>query len=135
VYLAKRTVIPEYRRILQHGTNDPASVQLVSKHVWNVVKGMPQVLGFAIDWTGRRVVRLSTADASFSHRSGTTWPNAGDRRLSLSTEWGRRRLSILGIHRALLGGASSRRFRATSRERARLRLRDGCGFERKKTGT
>jgi hypothetical protein len=135
VYLAKRTVIPEYRRILQHGTNDLASVRLVSKHVWNVVKRMPQVLGFAIDWARRRVDHLSTPNASFSNWGGTTWPNGGDRRLSLSTEWGRRRFSISGIHRDLLRGASSRRFRATSQRRAPLRLRDGCRFERNKTGT
>jgi choline dehydrogenase-like flavoprotein len=56
VYLAKRTIIPEYRRILQHGKNDPASSQLLAKHVRNVVTGMPGLLGFSIDWTRRRVL-------------------------------------------------------------------------------
>ena len=67
VYLAKRTVIPEHRRILQHGKNDPASVRLVSNHVRKVVKGMPQLLGSAIDWIRRRVVHLFAANASFSN--------------------------------------------------------------------
>lgn len=56
VYLAKRTVIPEYRRILQHGKSDPASPQLLAKHVRNVVTGMPKLLGFTSDWIRRRVL-------------------------------------------------------------------------------
>lgn len=56
VYVAKRIVIPEYRRILQHGKNDPASPLLLTQHVRNLVTGIPQLLGFAIDWTRRRVL-------------------------------------------------------------------------------
>ena len=56
VYLAKRMVIPEYRRILQHGKNDPASARLLAQHLRNLATGMPQLLSFAVDWTRRRVL-------------------------------------------------------------------------------
>jgi choline dehydrogenase-like flavoprotein len=56
VYLAKRMVIPEYRRILQHGKSDPASAELLAKHIRNVVTGVPTLLSFTSDWIRRRVM-------------------------------------------------------------------------------
>ena len=55
VYLAKRTLIPEYRRILQHGQSDRPSAQLISQHLRNIAGGIPQLLEFAFDWTRLRV--------------------------------------------------------------------------------
>ncbi len=51
IYLAKSVLVPEYRNILQHGAEAPASPTL--QHVRNVVTGLPQLAKFAGDWLFR----------------------------------------------------------------------------------
>ena len=55
VYLAKRTLIPEYRRILQHGRVDGAPVPL-APHLRNVAVGLPRLAHFGVDWLRRRTL-------------------------------------------------------------------------------
>jgi choline dehydrogenase-like flavoprotein len=51
IYLAKSVLIPEYRNILQHGAEAPASPTL--QHLRNVVTGLPQLAKFTGDWLFR----------------------------------------------------------------------------------
>jgi choline dehydrogenase-like flavoprotein len=51
IFLAKSVLVPEYRNILQHGAEAPASPTL--QHVRNVVTGLPQLAKFASDWLFR----------------------------------------------------------------------------------
>ena len=71
IYLAKSVLVPEYRNILQHGAEAPASPTL--QHVRNVVTGLPQLAKFASDYLFRiRLARrklpytlVPNADGSF----------------------------------------------------------------------
>ena len=56
VYLARRTLIPEYRRILQHGVGEGVQTSGTPAHLRNVATGLPQLAGFGIDWMRRRVL-------------------------------------------------------------------------------
>ena len=49
IYLAKSTLIPEYRAILQHGS-EPSVQSPTSEHVRNVVFGLPGLGRFAYQW-------------------------------------------------------------------------------------
>jgi hypothetical protein len=51
IYLAKSTLIPEYRSILEASAESPASP--ASAHLRNVVRGLPQLLRFSGDWLFR----------------------------------------------------------------------------------
>jgi choline dehydrogenase-like flavoprotein len=72
VYLAKRTLIPEYRRILQHSSDD-APMPSMEAHLRNVALGMPELMGFGVKWLRERVlaerklpyVLVPNADQSF----------------------------------------------------------------------
>lgn len=55
VYLAKRTLIPEYRRILQHSTDEVAQIQTLP-HLINVFRGAPDLLAFSYKWLTQRVL-------------------------------------------------------------------------------
>ena len=73
VYLARRTLIPEHRRILQHGVGEGVQTSPVAAHLRNVAAGLPQLAGFGVDWMRRRVlaerqlpyVLVPNADGSF----------------------------------------------------------------------
>lgn len=56
VYLAKRTLIPEYRRILQHGGAGGIGRTGVLHHLGNVVGGLSALAGFGVDYLRRRVL-------------------------------------------------------------------------------
>jgi choline dehydrogenase-like flavoprotein len=49
IYLAKSTLIPEYRAILQHGS-EPAVQSPTLEHLRNVVFGLPGLARFAYQW-------------------------------------------------------------------------------------
>jgi len=74
VYLARRTLIPEYRRIVQHGVDPAGRPTQLGAHLRNVALGAPQLAAFALDWTRRRVlarrklpyVLVPNADGSFT---------------------------------------------------------------------
>jgi choline dehydrogenase-like flavoprotein len=51
IYLAKSVLVAEYRNILQHGAEAPASPTW--QHLRNVVTGLPQLAKFASDWLFR----------------------------------------------------------------------------------
>ncbi|MFZ4289270.1 GMC oxidoreductase [Variovorax sp. HJSM1_2] len=73
VYLARRTLIPEYRRILQYGVGEAVRTSSAWAHARNVATGLPQLAGFGVDWTRRRIlakrklpyVLVPNADGSF----------------------------------------------------------------------
>ncbi len=73
VYLARRALIPEYRRILQYGVGESVRTSTVTAHVGNVAAGLPQLAAFGADWMRRRVfarrklpyVLVPNADGSF----------------------------------------------------------------------
>lgn len=73
VYLARRTLIPEYRRILQYGVGEAVRTSSAWAHVRNVTVGLPQLARFGVDWTRRRIlakrklpyVLVPNADGSF----------------------------------------------------------------------
>jgi choline dehydrogenase-like flavoprotein len=48
IYLAKSTLIPEYRNILRHGAETPASP--AGSHLRNVITGLPKLAKFGVDW-------------------------------------------------------------------------------------
>lgn len=56
IYLAKSALLPEYRAILQHNAADTVSSP-TSRHLYNVVTGLPQLLQFSFDWIFR--IRLA----------------------------------------------------------------------------
>lgn len=56
VYLARRTLIPEYRRILQHGVGEGVRTSSWVPHALNVARGLPQLAAFGLDWTRRRIL-------------------------------------------------------------------------------
>lgn len=56
IYLAKRLLVPEYRRILQYGQVETASDSSFHRHVGNVAKGVPKLFAFSADWTRRRLL-------------------------------------------------------------------------------
>lgn len=53
VFVAKRLLIPEYRRILQHGRGDGALPGLQAAHLLNILRGLPSLLAFGADWVRR----------------------------------------------------------------------------------
>ncbi|HME39213.1 MAG TPA: GMC family oxidoreductase [Steroidobacteraceae bacterium] len=55
IYLAKSTMIPEYRAIFAANAESPASPQLA--HLRNVLTGLPQLMRFTADWLFR--IRLA----------------------------------------------------------------------------
>ncbi|MFM9916814.1 MAG: GMC oxidoreductase [Rhizobacter sp.] len=73
VYLARRTLIPEYRRILQYGVGESVTTSPTREHLRNVATGLPQLARFGVDWMRRRVlaerklpyVLVSNADGSY----------------------------------------------------------------------
>lgn len=56
VYLARRTLIPEYRRILQYGVGEAVQTSPVSAHLRNVATGLPGLAAFGVDWIRRRTL-------------------------------------------------------------------------------
>lgn len=93
VYLAKRTLIPEYRRILQHSSDEVAQVRSMP-HVMNVVKGTPELMGFAYKWLTQRVlaerklpyVLVPNPDNSFPLEFNAEQIPLRDSRITLSNE-------------------------------------------------
>jgi len=53
IYLAKSTLIPEYRHIVEYNGELLAKKSPPSQHWRNVIMGVPQVLKFGIDWAFR----------------------------------------------------------------------------------
>jgi choline dehydrogenase-like flavoprotein len=49
IYLAKSTLIPEYRAILQHGM-ETVTASAASAHLRNIAQGLPQLGKFALQW-------------------------------------------------------------------------------------
>lgn len=93
VYLAKRTLIPEYRRILQHSSDEVTQVRSLP-HVMNVVKGTPELMGFACKWLTQRVlaerklpyVLVPNPDNSFPLEFNAEQIPLHDSRITLSGE-------------------------------------------------
>jgi choline dehydrogenase-like flavoprotein len=61
IFLAKSTLPPEYRAIMQHGAivqhgGEPAVISPVSAHLRNVVLGMPELGRFGFRWIYRRLL-------------------------------------------------------------------------------
>jgi choline dehydrogenase-like flavoprotein len=56
VFLAKRTLIPEYRRILQHSSVVSTSGSDLRKHLRNVALGVPELVCFTGTWISRRLL-------------------------------------------------------------------------------
>jgi choline dehydrogenase-like flavoprotein len=90
VYLAKRALVPEYRRILVHGADAgdwPA-------HLRNVVAGAPSLARFGLRWMGRRVlarrklpyVLVGNADGSYPIEFNAEQTPLPDSRITLGTE-------------------------------------------------
>ena len=105
VYLAKRTVIPEYRRILQHGNTDSTRGDTLVAHLSNVVVGLPQLLAFSADWLKRRVlarrklpyVLVANPDGSFPIEFNSEQSPLADSRIVLGEQrdrWGMQRVHI-----------------------------------------
>jgi choline dehydrogenase-like flavoprotein len=55
IYLAKSTLIPEYRSILQHGT-EPVEISPALAHLRNIATGLPQLARFGYQWVFHRVL-------------------------------------------------------------------------------
>lgn len=106
VYLAKRSLIPEYRRILQHenlgtgGDGDGAGL-----HLQNVLSGLPQLASFSADWLTRRVlakrklpyVLVPDANGQFPLEFNSEQTPRADSRVNLGTDqdnYGMRRVHI-----------------------------------------
>jgi choline dehydrogenase-like flavoprotein len=104
VYLAKRTLIPEYRRILQHST-DEAPAPSTLAHVGNVVRGLPDLVAFGVKWLRERVlaerklpyVLVANADHSFPLEFNAEQVPLYDSRITLgqgTDEFGMRRVHV-----------------------------------------
>ena len=72
IFLAKSTLIPEYRAILQHGTGQPTASSK-GAHVANLLRGLPQLARFGGSWLFQRVLArrklpytlIANADGSY----------------------------------------------------------------------
>ncbi len=103
VYLAKRMLIPEYRRILQHGTDDVPERVLLA-HLRNIAFGLPSLASFSADWLRRRVlaerklpyVLVANADGSHSVMFNTEQTPLHDSRITLGPE--RDALGVPRVH-------------------------------------
>jgi choline dehydrogenase-like flavoprotein len=92
IYLAKSVLVAEYRNILQHGAEAPASPTL--EHVRNVVTGFPQLAKFAADYLFRiRLARrklpytlVPNADGSFPVDFNSEQTPLATNRVTLSEE-------------------------------------------------
>ena len=90
VYLAKRTLIPEYRRILQHGVDDRAAA--ISAHLRNVACGLPSLASFGAYWLRRRVfaerklpyMLVANADGSYPIEFNSEQTPLRDSRITLA---------------------------------------------------
>lgn len=56
MYLAKKTLIPEYRRILQHSSDDSVSTRGLLRHLENIARGTPELVRFSAKWTRLRLL-------------------------------------------------------------------------------
>lgn len=56
VYMAKRLLVPEHRRILQHGRGDGDLPRVQAAHLRNIALGLPGLVGFAADWVRRHTL-------------------------------------------------------------------------------
>jgi len=71
IYLAKSTLIPEYRAILQHGS-EPAVQSPALAHLRNVVFGLPGLSRFAYQWLLlRRLTRRKLPYTLVRNRDGS----------------------------------------------------------------
>lgn len=94
VYLAKRTLIPEYRRILQHGGTAGVGGATVLSHVGNVALGLPALSAFSARWLRRRVlakrklpyVLVPNADGTFPIEFNSEQTPLAESRITLGSE-------------------------------------------------
>lgn len=94
VYLAKRTLIPEYRRILQHGGTADANGAAVLRHAGNVALGFPALSAFGARFVRRRVlarrklpyVLVPNADGTFPIEFNSEQTPLADSRITLGSE-------------------------------------------------
>lgn len=92
VYLARRTLIPEYRRILQYGVGESVRTSSAGAHLRNVATGLPQLACFGVDWMRRRVlaerklpyVLVPNADGSYVLEFNAEQTPLRDSRISLN---------------------------------------------------
>lgn len=90
VYLAKRALVPEYRRILTHGADDGDW----AAHLRNVVGGAPSLARFGLRWIARRVlarrklpyVLVGNADGSYPIEFNAEQTPLPDSRITLGSE-------------------------------------------------
>ena len=111
VYLGRRTLIPEYRRILQYGVGEHVRTSSPLAHLRNVVGGLPQLAAFGADWTRRRMlarrklpyVLAPNADGSFVLEFNAEQTPLRDSRITLSD-----RLDAFGVPRVHVAWRFSR---------------------------
>ena len=92
VYLARRTLIPEYRRILQYGVGEAVQTSSAGAHLRNVATGLPTLARFGVDWMRRRVlarrklpyVLVPNADGSYVLEFNAEQTPLRDSRISLN---------------------------------------------------
>jgi len=92
VYLARRTLIPEYRRVVQHGVDGATHRDRLPAHLRNVAAGVPRLAAFAFDWTRRRIlaerklpyVLVPNADGSFAIEFNAEQTPMRDSRVTLN---------------------------------------------------
>lgn len=92
VYLAKRGLVPEYRRILMHGAAQGSTAW--RPHMRNVLHGLPALAGFSARWMRERVlarrklpyVLVANADGSFPLEFNAEQTPLADSRITLTQE-------------------------------------------------
>lgn len=92
VYLAKRTLIPEYSRILEHSSSGAAPS--VGAHLRNVLFGLPELGMFGLNWIHKRVlprrklpyVLIANADHSYPIAFNAEQVPLHDSRITLGQE-------------------------------------------------
>lgn len=135
IYLAKSALIPEYRVILEHGLEAQASPALA--HVRNVVRGIPQLLGFAGEYIFRiKLARrklpytlVSNADGSYPLEFNSEQTPTASNRITLTGEVDRHGLPRVQVVWRLSEADTDSAYRACLLLQDSLHARGVCRLE------
>ena len=105
IFLAKSTLIAEYRNILQHGAGEQVASP-VGAHVRNMILGAPEVAKFGYDWLFKRVLArrklpytlIPNADGTYPIEFNSEQIPLEDSRLTMGAETDRDGLRRIHVH-------------------------------------
>ena len=136
IYLAKASLIPEYARILNHGTLRPV-VSPHQAHLRNVAMGLPQLFNFGVHWLFQRQLAhrklpytlVANADGSYPIEFNCEQTALARNRISLSKEIDRHGLRRVDVHWSVCKDDVDAAYRGFLLLRDTLEKHAGCRLE------